>query len=199
MKTPRSVETCLILVAAFLAIPAAHAGPLSAEALSRLEAASKDVFGSTTEGAAGSLREFEERFAAARETVEGFIPLPNLKIDTRGRDLRFDMLRAQTEGGLTLNVESRSHMGRLPYASVALADRGLAATLRTEVSHDLRRISLGGSWDIQGASLRGAVGEDGRYEAGVSVPFMKSQSLDYSVRSGPATDHRVGWSLRVKL
>lgn len=151
------------------------------------------------EGTEGSLTELVERFAIVKEAVEGFAPIPSLKIDTKNRGLRLDILRAETAGGLSLNVESRSHMGGLPYASVSLADRGIAASLRTEISHDLKRISLGGSWKFLGASVKGAISEDGRYEAGFSVPFFKTQSLDYSVRSGPVADHRVGWSLRVKL
>ncbi len=172
MKTPRIADAALVLLAAIILSPAAHADPFE-----RLEA----------------------RIEEAGKTVEDIAYIPNLKIDTRRRDLKLDILRVRSDGGLTFDVESRSHLGGLPSASAVLADHGLAASLRTEASHDLKRVTFGGSWSFRAATLTGTVDRSGRCEAGLSVRLLKSQSLDYTLRSGPAADHRVGWNLRIAL
>lgn len=144
-------------------------------------------------------KSLEMRLAEAERVIADFAPIPNLHIDTRGRSLKLDMLHAEAPGGLKFDIESRSHMGRLPSASLAVSDRRNAAALRAELSHDLERITLGGSWNIRAASLTGAVSGDGRCEAGLSLRLTKTQSIDYSVKAGPSTDHRIGWSLRISL
>lgn len=190
--TARRLQSLLVAAAFVFVNSPAFAGGLPLEALSRVEAAVRDGFGGSAKGVEGRLAEFERN-------VAGFVRVPNLHIDTGARDLRLEVLKARTAGGLTVDVESRSHMGRLPTASVALRDRATSAALRVDAAPDRGQVLVGGSWSYRAASLRGAVDGRGRCEAGLSVALSKTQSLDYSMKTGPATDHRIGWSLRVSL
>jgi len=144
-----------------------------------------------------SVSEFETKLGNMEKAVENALPIPNLKIETRRRGLRWDILHARTLGGLSFDVESRSHMGRIPTASLAVADESTSLSMRADFSHE--RFSVGGLWQFRAASISLGLDEDGSCRSGLSLRLNKTQSLDYSVRSGSIVDHRVGWSLRVRL
>lgn len=143
--------------------------------------------------------DLEKRFTEAGKTVEDFLRIPYLTIDIRKRDVQLEILHAQTAGGISIDMESRSHMGHLPTARFILAGPSALATLRAETSHDLRRLTVGCSWKVGAAVLTAAVDRAGRAESGLSWRLTEEQSLDYSMRTGPLADHRIGWSLRLKL
>ncbi len=115
----------------------------------------------------------EKAVTKAGKAIEGFVPLPDLTVDLKGRRLSKHLLGSDLGGRGRFDLKADYTLGGTPVTKLSMHGRGVA--------------------------LQASYTVDGKLQTSVSCSLTAHQSIQVAISNANREDHRASWTFSLPL